>query len=884
MARLLITPSFLGALFCFSQTVGPVSPAACRAAGIICVILGWLATSNYARPEEGGRSADIPVRADRNVRAPAALRTRGSACRGRRVAGLVLLVISLALMLGGPEMLARLAGLALNLCALSLWVERNQSQAGAVQALCGASVFYFGLLFLIQYWPCAWWLANSLSCGLSTWAGRWFGTGVVQGASTGGLYVFALGLAYLVCRTFATWPRRWELLLLGTGFLMLFFLVELACGPVYAVWLTQKLARLLASNSQTGFVLEWEAARSAAHAAGLLFVAVCILLTVLERFWGSEGRGTGGEGQQYGVPSTLDTRRSRLDAQESGSNTGWKPALLVLVLCLLASCAGTGLLLAPQFDPAARARAGGRILFDRQAGETLRDFSIVPDFQRFGLISSGMFGQLPLYLSVWGYTPVMRGTNDPLDAKLLSGADVFVVINPERSFTPAEHEAIWRFVRAGGALLVLGDHTDMGGSMKPLNRLLAPAGIRFNFDSAFTPTRWINAYEIFPHVIARGLDLGDEKLRHSTGASLSLDAGVTPIISAKWGFSDAGDHQNVGRAYLGDYRYEFQERLGDVAVIAEAVCGQGKALVFGDTSAFQNVALAHSHSFVREVFRHLVFDRPRGQASAPWGGWIWVALLVFAGFAVRLAGAPAVGVAVLAPFLAFQVANLWPAPANTAVAEQGCRLACVDATHLNRFSLESWKDDSIDGLLNNLSRNGLLAEVLHEEDWEKLSRSKVLVVIAPCRPYLPAEIRQIHRFMQGGGWLLLSIGYEERVPAANLLASVGMDIGDMPLGPVPLEPPMQDAAALQRAMEQVHFKKAWPLRNTGASAGFASLYRAGDYDVVGLRRIGAGGAAVIADSLFLQDKVLESERAWWEGNIQFLRMLFEKLYPKGGGA
>jgi len=69
--------------------------------------------------------------------------------------------------------------------------------------------------------------------------------------------------------------------------------------------------------------------------------------------------------------------------------------------------------------------------------------------------------------------------------------------------------------------------------------------------------------------------------------------------------SDWGDYLNVDRAYLGDYVYNPGEQLSDVILVAGAYYGDGKVIVFGDTTPFQNPALLQSYPYLHNVFAWL---------------------------------------------------------------------------------------------------------------------------------------------------------------------------------------------------------------------------------------------------------------------------------------
>src|SRR5262249_49472270 len=122
------------------------------------------------------------------------------------------------------------------------------------------------------------------------------------------------------------------------------------------------------------------------------------------------------------------------------------------------------------------------------------------------------------------------------------------------------------------------------------------------FDSAFTPHHWIYNAGFRPGPLTAGLDEANSRFKQSTGASLTLTSPAEPVATARWGFSDFGDRANKDNAFLGDYIHQAQEPFGDLPVVALSRHGQGRVIVFGDTSAFQNIALPSAWPFVTQVF------------------------------------------------------------------------------------------------------------------------------------------------------------------------------------------------------------------------------------------------------------------------------------------
>lgn len=73
----------------------------------------------------------------------------------------------------------------------------------------------------------------------------------------------------------------------------------------------------------------------------------------------------------------------------------------------------------------------------------------------------------------------------PITAADLEGASMLVVYDPDRRFSQEEIGRIREFVRGGGGLLVIGDHTNVFGSTSHINELCGPFGFQFRDDVLF---------------------------------------------------------------------------------------------------------------------------------------------------------------------------------------------------------------------------------------------------------------------------------------------------------------------------------------------------------------------------------------------------------------
>lgn len=143
----------------------------------------------------------------------------------------------------------------------------------------------------------------------------------------------------------------------------------------------------------------------------------------------------------------------------AGSVARWMPSGLAVgtaaLLALLLAAAGTLSLHRPTLQ-------GKKIVFYKEGYlNWLKPKHGRSDFD-YGQYAIGMYGMMPIYLRSYGAEAVISPDLSEAD---LAGAQVLVLIFPNKPWKPAENghpgqlERIERFVRAGGTLLVLGEHT-----------------------------------------------------------------------------------------------------------------------------------------------------------------------------------------------------------------------------------------------------------------------------------------------------------------------------------------------------------------------------------------------------------------------------------------
>ena len=535
----------------------------------------------------------------------------------------------------------------------------------------------------------------------------------------------------------------------------------------------------------------------------------------------------------------------------------------------------------------------------------------VPEYGKYGRDAAGMFGLLPIYLSSFGYQTYLHVTNTTrfvgslkpvlenvtrtmnltdyaqviespaITSEMLSEIDVFVVINRNTTFSALEHKTIWEFVENGGSLLVLGDHTDVGGIQDPLNSLLQPVGIQYGFDSALpldSRLQWSSSIHLFYHPLTSTITTVDE-LQISVGASLSISETSFPVIVGRYAFADQGERDNKEMAYLGDYQYSPGEQLGDVVLVAGHLYGEGKVLVFGDTSTFQNTAVPMSYTFIYRVFDWLADGQGNQNTLLMNIGHLVLFLVAFI-----LLIPSALKILRLSWFVALVCVVVL---VSTSVAPLMLRsfsahgnIVSIDASHVEYFTVAGFTDESLSGFMINLQRNGFLPIITKSFSEELILKSNLLIFNQPTKRFSDSEISLLQTYMDEGGIIFVSSNHALQEAIEPLFSVFSITILNVPLGPVP-EPYVESINEYEYEPRVVD---AWPIDYPQAlgSSYYNFTWNSVGYPLMVFFPHGAGGMLVIGDNQYLFDKNIESIYDYWPGNIIFLKNLLDEFHIQRG--
>lgn len=485
-----------------------------------------------------------------------------------------------------------------------------------------------------------------------------------------------------------------------------------------------------------------------------------------------------------------------------------------------------------------------------------------PDYTVFGIKTMGMFGCLPMILENYGYN-VELIQSQTIPIKIVD-ANILVIINLNYTLDDVQNKIIWNFVKNGGSLFILGDHTDIQGIMNHTNSLLKPINIKFCFDSAFyLKEHWINCLNLLTHPITRNIHNVND-IKWGIGASLKISYPAVPIIIGRYSFSDTGNYDNEQEAYLGNYKYDKGEQLGDLVLAAEVVYGKGKVLVFGDTSSLQNPCLPYNYKFIYDVFNYLSY---KGSNSTYLYYNFFISLMIFLIIFIQR------NYTFFIIFLIVIVFLLYIIPTNIIrqlyypLFSYNNKIAYIDNTHCNAYNLEGYTDNSVDGLIYNIYRNDYIPRFLNSFTYDDIKKSSILIIIGPTKPFSNYELNVINKFIVKGGTVIISIGWYEKT--LTLCNEFNFTIDPVPLGPYPYVDIEYNVSSYE-----IRFIDSWSLKCDKTYYVYYSTKLDNEvFNLIIIKKIGFGTLVVISDSRFLLNNNLENNKNWWMGNIFFLKKI-----------
>jgi len=749
--------------------------------------------------------------------------------------GLPILLLA-TILISSSISLVSLAGIVLVLgyhCFIS-----SQTANRVMQCTLWAVVVFFLYRAGLQCVPWMWLLADNIGGGLGHIAGRISGQPLWIGATFAGLDFIVLSAAF-ACFWISSSPKP-------RGRRFLFFLIALVC--IHLIYLV-----LLSYATQFRDFL--------ATPIGLHQHQLGPRQAAPTTFWAQIG--------YKAIPWNLPLIAGLLHLLPIGFLLRWttwditaseQKSKSSSVLCGLLLVLGAGsLILLTGSHESNLSLKGKQIRFhDRTYGNWVK-----PTHSQYGSLSGGMFGAVPAYLKSMGAEIVVSSDVNDHD---LEATDLLIAYCPGQAWQKKQLQTIETYVRQGGSLLVISEHTLRDHDQTNWsNDLLQGTSLEIPFDSAmFAVGGWAYGYDALLHPSTQWHTLNPNPYGVSIGASVNVGWPASPILAGRWGWADYGDEGNSA-GKLGNWLYDSGEKLGDLVQLAEQRVGKGRVMAFGDTTPLMNTTVLRTHPFTMRVLATLCAkDR---SASAGWRQALAVLLiLALLVLLYRNRESWVIGLVVLGV-----AGTLWGQtklfsqqdtliPAGNLGSD--LPIAYIDTAHLPSFTEYLWRQDDLGAFVLTLMRNGCLPYELSTWSPERLAQAGLLISVAPARAYTAQEIKDIREFVTNGGVLIITVGYEEAGASRTLLSSFGFSVGTDPNNPdrEPLPMGRFKAPYLKSGnnLAHVRFHAAWPVWATDPNAQVMANGR-GNLPVIQKLPVGKGWVVVVGDTGFIMNKNLERE-------------------------
>ncbi len=176
---------------------------------------------------------------------------------------------------------------------------------------------------------------------------------------------------------------------------------------------------------------------------------------------------------------------------------------------------------------------------------------------------------------------------DPIEARTLQDVDILILKIPTQPYRPEEIEAIVQYVRGGGSLWVIGDHTNVFGSSSFFNPLLRRFGCSLNYNSTHDLTSGnmslFKKPDRFAHPSVVHLPPYLFATSCSVNAPWSADAAIL-------GYGMRADHLDYSQKnfFADRSRKQFDFDFGLMLQQVAMKFGRGRLLIYTDSTTFSN--------------------------------------------------------------------------------------------------------------------------------------------------------------------------------------------------------------------------------------------------------------------------------------------------------
>jgi hypothetical protein len=347
---------------------------------------------------------------------------------------------------------------------------------------------------------------------------------------------------------------------------------------------------------------------------------------------------------------------------------------------------------------------------------------------------------------------------DPIEARTLQDVDVLILKIPTQPYRPEEIEAVVQYVRRGGSLWVIGDHTNVFGSSSFFNPLLRRFGCSFNYNSTHDlksgNMSLFRRPERFAHPSVVNLPPYLFATSCSVNAPWSADAAIL-------GYGMRADHLDYSQKnfFADRSRKQFDFDFGLMLQQIAMKFGRGRLVIYTDSTTFSNffIFIQGKPELVLGTLNWLN-HRPKS-AWVNSLAWVLAALALLAMIFLRCwNGAAAAGFLIAASLAGWTTDNLSKKAHPLPEPRQSIPYVNFEHEHSDYFlpvlRLEQDQDKSFLTFYVWVQRVGAVPR--ESDDFSRaVSGADPVILIDPVQDFTPEEAAQLRHFLEKGGRALL---------------------------------------------------------------------------------------------------------------------------------
>ena len=347
---------------------------------------------------------------------------------------------------------------------------------------------------------------------------------------------------------------------------------------------------------------------------------------------------------------------------------------------------------------------------------------------------------------------------DPLEPRTLQDVDVLILKIPTQPYSPEAIEAVVQYVRNGGSLWVIGDHTNVFGSSSFFNPLLRRFGCSFNYNSTHDLKSGNMSFFKRPERFAHPSVVNLPPYLFATSCSMNAPWSAEAAIL---GYGLRADHLDYSQKnfFADRSRKQFDFDFGLMLQQIAMKVGRGRLLIYTDSTTFSNFFI-----FIRGK-PELVLGSLNWLNHCPKFAWVnslaWISAALALGAMIFFRcwnGAAVAGFLIAASLTGWTMDSLSKKAHPLPEPRQPIPYVNFEHEHSDYFlpalRLEQDRDKSFLTFYVWVQRVGAVPR--ETDDFSHaVSCSDPIIMIDPIKDFTPDEAAQFRNFLERGGRALL---------------------------------------------------------------------------------------------------------------------------------